>query len=113
MLVLRHFDTGGEFGAAPAMRGRLARRISATMRPQASQGWVMSLDTKRTYVVPDQTAQVARAIVPNGNPVMRLSDDLHMVVEDGDFADLFPARGRPAEAPVRLALATLLQFMEG
>ena len=73
----------------------------------------MSLDVTRTYVVPDQTAQVARAIFPDGNPVMRLSDDLHRVVEDHDFADLFPARGRPAEAPVRLALATLLQFMEG
>ncbi len=83
------------------------------MRPQASQGWAMSLDVKRTYVVPDQTAQVARAIFPNGNPVMRLYDDLHRVVEDRDFADLFPARGRPAEAPARLALATLLQFMEG
>lgn len=73
----------------------------------------MSLDAKRTHVVPDQTAQVARAIFPKGNPVMRLYDDLHRVVADRDFADLFPARGRPAEAPVRLALATLLQFMEG
>lgn len=44
---------------------------------------------------------------------MRLYDDLYMVVEDRDFADLFPARERPAEAPVVLALATLLQFMEG
>ncbi|HEY0780745.1 MAG TPA: IS1182 family transposase [Gemmatirosa sp.] len=73
----------------------------------------MSLDAKRTYVVPDQTAQVARAIFPKGKPIMRLYDDLHMVVEDQDFADLFPARGQPAEAPVRLALATLLQFLEG
>lgn len=73
----------------------------------------MSLHPKSTYVVPDQTAQVARAIFPKGNAVMRLFDDLHMVVEDRDFADLFPARGRPAEAPVRLALATLLQLMEG
>ncbi len=73
----------------------------------------MSLDAKRTYSVPDQTALVARAIFPDANPVMRLYDDLHMVVEDRDFADLFPTRGQPAEAPVRLALATLLQFMEG
>ncbi len=73
----------------------------------------MSLDAKRTYNVPDQTALVARAIFPHGNPVMRLYNDLHMVVEDRDFADLFPTRGQPAEAPVRLALATLLQFMEG
>ena len=73
----------------------------------------MSFDAKRTYNVPDQTALVARTIFPNGNLVMRLYDDLHMVVEDRDFADLFPTRGQPAEAPVRLALATLLQFMEG
>lgn len=73
----------------------------------------MSLHVRRTYVVPDQTAQVARAIFPDGNPVMRRYDDLHRVMEDHDFAGLFPVRGRPAEAPVRLALATLLQFMEG
>ena len=73
----------------------------------------MSFDAKRTYHVPNQTTLVARTIFSHGNPVMRLCDDLHMVVEDRDFADLFPTRGQPAEAPVRLALATLLQFMEG
>ena len=44
---------------------------------------------------------------------MRMFDELHMIVTDNDFADLFRARGWPAEAPVRLALATLLQVMEG
>jgi transposase len=32
---------------------------------------------------------------------------------DGQFAALFPRRGKPAEAPGRLALATVLQFVEG
>lgn len=73
----------------------------------------MSLQAKQSYMVPDGTAQVARAIFPEGSPVMRMLDELHMIVTDHDFADLFPARGQPAEAPVRLALATLLQFMEG
>ncbi len=73
----------------------------------------MSLQAKQSYMVPDSTAQVARAIFPEGSPVMRMLDELHMIVTDHDFADLFPARGQPAEAPVRLALATLLQFMEG
>lgn len=31
---------------------------------------------------------------------------------DGQFAALFPRRGRPAEAPGRLALAVVLQFVE-
>jgi transposase len=30
-----------------------------------------------------------------------------------DFADLFPTRGQPAEAPWRLALVTVLQLLEG
>ena len=73
----------------------------------------MSLQARQTYVVPETTAQVAQSIFPKGSPVMRMLDELHMIVEDRDFADLFPARGQPAEAPMRLALATLLQFMEG
>lgn len=73
----------------------------------------MSLQAKQSYVVPDSTARVARAILSEGSPVMRMFDELHTIVTDHDFADLFPARGQPAEAPVRLALATLLQFMEG
>ena len=32
-----------------------------------------------------------------------------MLFHDADFADLFPIQGQPAEAPVRLALITLLQ----
>lgn len=73
----------------------------------------MSLQAKQGYVVPNSPVQVARAVLPEGSPVMRMFDELHTIVTDHDFADLFPARGQPAEAPVRLALATLLQFMEG
>lgn len=73
----------------------------------------MSLQARTSYVVPGDTARIARAIFPEASPVMRMLDELHMIVEDRDFADLFPTRGQPAEAPVRLALATLLQFMEG
>lgn len=73
----------------------------------------MSLQVRQTYMVPEGTAQVARSIFPEASPVMRMLDELHMIIEDRAFADLFPARGQPAEAPARLALATLLQFMEG
>jgi transposase len=40
-------------------------------------------------------------------------DELGMLFRDEQFADLFPRVGQPAETPVRLALVTLLQFMEG
>ena len=35
------------------------------------------------------------------------------IYDDMQFAGLFPLRGQPAEAPARLALATILQFVEG
>jgi transposase len=63
--------------------------------------------------VPEETARVARAIFPEANLVMRIYDELDMIFHDRDFADLFPFQGQPAQAPARLALLTLLQFMEG
>jgi transposase len=73
----------------------------------------MSLRPCDTYSVRPETARVARAIFPDGNLVMRLHDELGLLRHDRDFADLFPVQGQPAEAPLRLALVALLQFMEG
>ena len=61
----------------------------------------MSLQAVQSYAVPEDTARIARTIFPQGSPVMRMRDELHMIMEDRDFYDLFPARGQPAEAPVR------------
>jgi transposase len=72
----------------------------------------MSLRPQVVYLVPDETARIAHAIFPKGNLVMRIYDELGMLFADRDFADLFPIQGQPAEAPARLALVTLLQFME-
>ena len=45
---------------------------------------------------------------------LRISDDrIPRYIKRTPFASLFPMRGQPAEAPVRLALVTLLQFVEG
>ena len=63
--------------------------------------------------VPAETARVARAAFPKGHPCLRLRDELGPIYDDDRFAALFPAHGRPAEAPWRLALVTVLQFAEG
>jgi transposase len=63
--------------------------------------------------IPAETARVARAAFPKGNPYLTLRDDLGPVFADGDFDDLYPKRGQPAYPPWRLALVTLLQFREG
>src|SRR5436190_16818687 len=64
-------------------------------------------------LIPDETVRVARAAFPKGSRAMQLRDQLGVVYADARFAALFARRGRPAEAPWRLALVTILQFAEG
>jgi transposase len=73
----------------------------------------MSLKILPIPAVPDETARVVRACFSHGNLVVEMRDALGALYSDEDFADLFPVRGQPAEAPWRLALVTVLQFMEG
>src|SRR5215471_6494580 len=73
----------------------------------------MSFQPGSISPVPENTAQVARAAFPDGNPYLRLRDQLGTLFTDADFAELYPRRGQPALAPWRLALVTVLQFREG
>ena len=73
----------------------------------------MSLHPEPIGPVPEETARVARAAFPRGTPWLRLRDELGTIYTDETFAALFPTHGRPAEAPWRLALVTVLQFAEG
>src|SRR5262245_4201405 len=73
----------------------------------------MSIHPHPFSAVPEETARVARAIFPNGNLHMRLRDELGAVYEDEAFAPLFSVRGQPAETPWRLALVTIMQYVEG
>src|SRR4051795_2453588 len=73
----------------------------------------MALQPRPIPPVPDDTARVARAAFPKGNPYLRLRDELGAIFGDDDFADLYPRRGQPALPPWRLALVTVLQFREG
>jgi transposase len=73
----------------------------------------MSLRLHPVTPVPEETARVARAAFPGGhNPYLALRDELGTVFADEDFAALYPRRGQPAEAPWRLALVTVFQFVE-
>jgi transposase len=73
----------------------------------------MSLHPKESPSVPEETSHVARAAFPNGTLCLHIADALGPIYQDGQFKDLFPRRGQPAEAPGRLALATVLQYVEG
>jgi transposase len=73
----------------------------------------MSLKILPIPAIPQETARIVRACFPHGTLVVQLRDALGTLYSDEDFTDLFPTRGQPAEAPWRLALVTVLQFLEG
>lgn len=72
----------------------------------------MSLHPHTAYPIPEQTQRVARAAFPLGKLYMQVADCLGPIYHDAPFVALFPTRRQPAEAPARLALATVLPFAE-
>lgn len=73
----------------------------------------MCLHPQESFPVPEETRRVAQAAFPKGTLCLQIGDHLGTLYHDSQFTALFPARGQPAEAPTRLALVTVLQFVEG
>jgi len=73
----------------------------------------MSMHPQPIPAIPEETARVAHAVLPEGNVWMRMRDELGTLYQDEDFQDLFPRLGQPAETPWRLALVTIMQYGEG
>ena len=73
----------------------------------------MSLHAPVVYLIPEETAHVARAAFPKGNPYLLIADELGPLYANAQFAALFPTTGQPALDPARLAAITIFQFMEG
>jgi transposase len=76
------------------------RRSNMSMRPQA------------VPPVPEETMRVARLILPEGNRYLLLRDELGALYQDEQFQPAYPTRGQPAAAPWRLALVSVMQYME-
>src|SRR5688572_22845942 len=72
----------------------------------------MSLKLSIIEPVPEETTRIARAAFPKGNLYISMRDELGIAFSDADFEGLFPRRGQPAFAPWRLALITVMQFLE-
>ncbi|BCL79093.1 transposase [Ktedonobacteria bacterium brp13] len=72
----------------------------------------MSLHREPIGPVPEETVRVAQVVFRQGNRYIRLREALGTIFADEEFADLFSSTGRPGEAPWRLALVCILQFIE-
>ena len=69
----------------------------------------MSLQPQAIPPVPEETARIARAILPKGNTSIPMRDELGTFFRDEDFLDLFSEKGQPAESAWRLALVMVMQ----
>ena len=64
--------------------------------------------------VPEATAAAVKAAFPKGNVYVDLHEEFGAMYRDDLFADFYCERGHPVEiAPWRLAMATVMQYMEG
>ena len=73
----------------------------------------MSLRPDPVDPIPEETARIARAAFPRGNLYLRMRDEFGALFSDDAFAALFSSRGQPAFSPGRLALVTIMQYVEG
>lgn len=73
----------------------------------------MSMKPSEVKGVPEDTRKVAKAAFPKGNVYLWMRDELGELYSDHLFADLYSSRGQPTFSPGRLALTSIMQFMEG
>ena len=70
------------------------------------------LKPEKNVAIPEMTQIVAKAAFPKGNLFIKMRDELGPIFEDDAFAELYPGLGQPAESPARLALVTVMQYVE-
>ncbi|TMB77759.1 MAG: transposase, partial [Chloroflexi bacterium] len=87
-------------------RKKLAKRASGRSK-------LMSMYPQALGSIPEETVRVASAACRKGTLAMRLRDTLGELYQDEQFAALYPVEGQPAYAPWRLAIVTVLQYVEG
>ena len=62
--------------------------------------------------IPAATIHLAKTVFVEGNIYMRLRDHFDTFYEDAEFVALYPNCGQPGYSPARLALISIMQFME-
>src|SRR2546430_14586281 len=72
----------------------------------------MSLQPQKLPEIPEETARIAKILFPKSNVYMWLRDELGAIYNDEQFAALYPNSGQLAEQPWRLAIASVIQYME-
>jgi transposase len=75
---------------------------------------IMTLHPTELWIIPEETARIARAAFPKGNVYMKMRDALGQLYFDSELLSLFRYDcGQPAYSPAKLALISIMQFAEG
>lgn len=72
----------------------------------------MSLQPENLPEIPEETARIARILFPKGNKYLWLRDEFGAIYKDEQFISLYPIMGQLAEQPWRLAIMSIVQYME-
>jgi transposase len=64
------------------------------------------------YPIPADTYRAAHAAHPKGTRCLQLREHFGMLFDNQHFAHLYADAGKPALAPARLTVVTILQFMD-
>ena len=71
----------------------------------------MVLHPQSIKPIPPLTKEIARKAFPNGNLYMTLRDELGLLYDEQDLAELYSSEGQPALHPGSLALICAMQYM--
>ena len=72
----------------------------------------MSLNPQRNMDIPEETARLIRIVIPKGNIYTRMRDRLGTCFNDEQFKGMYARVGQPGYSPWRLALVSIIQYME-
>lgn len=73
----------------------------------------MSMKPTIVYIVPEETAKVAKAVFRKGNIYMKIYEELGNIYKDEEFKELFSKEGQPGLSPMRVILVIIMQYIEG
>ena len=72
----------------------------------------MCLKAQEPWSMPSETERIGRGLLAKDSAYRLIGDKLFAVLNERDFADLYPSAGQPGISPVILAFVTVFQFIE-
>lgn len=72
----------------------------------------MQAHSNDLMTIPADTAKLAKKVFRKGNRYVTLRDELGVIFTEADFQALYSTQGAPGVSGVRLALLTIVQYME-